>query len=137
MAKAELGHKQRCTSCGIKFYDLKKKPIICPSCNTEFDPESLLKSRRGRGSAKAEEKAATKDTDDTDDEDIVSESDKDDFEDDEDVLPTEDAPIISLSDDEDDENETGVELIDALEEDDPLDDDEVIGDDDDEDDADR
>ena len=66
MANAELGHKQRCTSCGIKFYDLNKKPIICPSCNTEFDPESLLKSRRGRGSAKAEEKAASADTDDTD-----------------------------------------------------------------------
>ena len=128
MAKAELGHKQRCTSCGIKFYDLNKKPIICPSCNTEFDPESLLKSRRGRGSAKAEEKAASADTDDTDDEDMVSESDDDDFDDDEDVLPTEDAPIISLSDDDGDENDAGSELIDVLEEDDSLDDDNMGGD---------
>ena len=29
-------------TCGIKFYDLKKKPVVCPACGTEFDPEVLL-----------------------------------------------------------------------------------------------
>ena len=119
MANAELGHKQRCTSCGIKFYDLNKKPITCPSCNTEFDPESLLKSRRGRGGPKQEEKAAKADADneDEDEEEIVSESEEDGFEEEEDVLPTEDSPIITLSSDNDDETETGSELIDVLEDD--------------------
>ena len=116
MANAELGHKQRCTSCGIKFYDLNKKPITCPSCNTEFDPESLLKSRRGRGGPKQEEKATKADADNADEEEIVSESEEDGFEE-EDVLPTEDSPIIALSSDDEDETESGSELIDVLEDD--------------------
>ena len=132
MANAELGHKQRCTSCGIKFYDLNKKPIICPSCNTEFDPESLLKSRRGRGGPKQEEKAAAADTDEGEAE-IVSESDDDDFEDEDDVLPTEDSPIMALGSDDEDESEAGSELIDVLEDDASLDGDEDDLDDSDED----
>ena len=116
MANAELGHKQRCTSCGIKFYDLNKKPITCPSCNTEFDPESLLKSRRGRGGPKQEEKATKVDSDNADEEEIVSETEEDGFEE-EDVLPTEDSTIIVLSSDDEDETESSPELIDVLEDD--------------------
>ncbi|MEM7170807.1 MAG: TIGR02300 family protein [Pseudomonadota bacterium] len=48
MAKPEWGTKRSCQSCGAKFYDLKRNPIACPSCGTRFDPEALLKSRRGR-----------------------------------------------------------------------------------------
>lgn len=132
MANAELGHKQRCTSCGIKFYDLNKTPITCPSCNTEFDPESLLKSRRGRGGPKQEEKAAKADADNADEEEIVSESEEDGFEE-EDVLPTEDSPIIALSSDDEDETESGSELIDVLEDDTSLGGDEDDLDDSDED----
>jgi len=57
MVDAQLGRKQKCSSCGIKFYDLNKKPVLCPTCKTEFDPESLLKSRRGRGAVKEEKRA--------------------------------------------------------------------------------
>jgi uncharacterized protein (TIGR02300 family) len=53
MAKAKLGTKRSCTSCGLRYYDLKKTPITCPSCNAEFDPESLLKTRKSRQPAKA------------------------------------------------------------------------------------
>ena len=133
MANAELGHKQRCTSCGIKFYDLNKKPITCPSCNTEFDPESLLKSRRGRGGPKQEVKAAKADADNADEEEIVSESEEDGFEEEDDVLPTEDSPIIALSSDDEDETESGSELIDVLEDDTSLGGDEDDLDDSDED----
>ncbi len=49
MSKTNLGIKRRCASCGTKFYDFKKHPIICPSCKANFDPEQLLKSRKGRG----------------------------------------------------------------------------------------
>jgi len=35
-------------SCGARFYDLNKKPIICPSCNVEFTGEIKVKARRGR-----------------------------------------------------------------------------------------
>ena len=53
MAKAKLGTKRSCTSCGLRYYDLNKTPIICPSCNAEFDPESLLKTRKSRQPSKA------------------------------------------------------------------------------------
>lgn len=57
MAKPELGIKRRCSACGLKFYDLKKSPILCPGCNHQFDPEQLLKSRKGRAVTKPAAKA--------------------------------------------------------------------------------
>ena len=57
MAKQDLGKKRRCASCGMKFYDFNKTKIACPSCQTAFNPDQLLKSRRGRA-AKAEPAAA-------------------------------------------------------------------------------
>ncbi len=36
MAKPELGTKRQCQSCGAKFYDLNKDPIICIKCGTVF-----------------------------------------------------------------------------------------------------
>ena len=48
MASPELGAKQICPSCSAKFYDLLKRPAHCPKCDTEFDPEEAVKSRRGR-----------------------------------------------------------------------------------------
>ncbi len=55
MAKAEWGLKRICPHCGTRYYDMKKKPPVCPSCGATFDPETLMKSRRGR--VTAEEKA--------------------------------------------------------------------------------
>ena len=41
MPKAEWGKKVVCLNCDAKFYDLNRKPVICPSCNTEFtDPSN-------------------------------------------------------------------------------------------------
>ena len=48
MSKKEWGIKRICPSCGIKYYDFNKSPIVCPECNFEFDPDLLLKSRKGR-----------------------------------------------------------------------------------------
>lgn len=48
------GLKRICMSCGARFYDLNKKPIICPSCSTEFTGEIKVKARRGRLSDVAE-----------------------------------------------------------------------------------
>ena len=36
MARPELGVKRQCMSCGAKFYDLNKDPIICPKCAAVF-----------------------------------------------------------------------------------------------------
>ena len=59
MAKQDLGKKRRCASCGMKFYDFNKAKIQCPGCQTLFNPDNLLKSRKGRGAKQAEEKAAS------------------------------------------------------------------------------
>jgi uncharacterized protein (TIGR02300 family) len=37
VAKPELGTKRVCGSCGAKFYDLSKDPIVCPKCGTVFE----------------------------------------------------------------------------------------------------
>jgi uncharacterized protein (TIGR02300 family) len=36
VAKPEIGTKRLCGSCGAKFYDLGKDPIVCPKCGTVF-----------------------------------------------------------------------------------------------------
>lgn len=48
MANPELGAKQLCPNCQAKFYDLGKRPATCPKCQTSFDPEEALRSRRVR-----------------------------------------------------------------------------------------
>jgi uncharacterized protein (TIGR02300 family) len=36
MTKPELGVKRLCISCGTKFFDLNKDPIVCPKCMAVF-----------------------------------------------------------------------------------------------------
>ena len=39
MPKVEWGRKVVCLNCETKFYDLNRKPAICPNCGTEYiDP---------------------------------------------------------------------------------------------------
>ena len=45
MAKPELGTKRLCASCGAKFYDLSKDPIVCPKCETVFHPVVSTRAR--------------------------------------------------------------------------------------------
>src|SRR5207302_10745069 len=46
--KPEWGSKRICPSCGTRYYDLLREPVICPKCATPFDAEAFLKSRRTR-----------------------------------------------------------------------------------------
>ena len=48
MSKPEWGTKRICPSCSARFYDMRHQPIVCPKCATTFDPEALVKKRRGR-----------------------------------------------------------------------------------------
>jgi uncharacterized protein (TIGR02300 family) len=48
LANPELGAKQICPNCQSKFYDLGRRPATCPKCQTQFDPEEALRSRRVR-----------------------------------------------------------------------------------------
>ncbi|MDR2766376.1 MAG: TIGR02300 family protein [Holosporaceae bacterium] len=45
MNKNKWGVKRVCLSCGVRFYDFGKSPIVCPSCGTIFDPEYLTKKK--------------------------------------------------------------------------------------------
>src|SRR5213082_1950773 len=48
VAKPEWGTKRICPSCGTRYYDLMRDPVVCPKCSTPFDAEAFLKSRRTR-----------------------------------------------------------------------------------------
>lgn len=38
-----IGVKRICSACSAKFYDLDKRPIICPKCKTELiDPIAIV-----------------------------------------------------------------------------------------------
>ena len=36
MSKVEWGKKVVCSNCETKFYDLNRKPAVCPNCGTEY-----------------------------------------------------------------------------------------------------
>lgn len=59
MANPEWGTKRACLSCGARFYDLNRTPIVCPKCGASHDAEDFNRSRRPRSSnaAKTPEKA--------------------------------------------------------------------------------
>jgi len=93
MSKVDLGVKRRCASCGTKFYDFKKSPITCPSCQSVFDPEQLLKSRKGRAAVKAAAPAAPAEEAMEDDQALMNaapESDDDDAVDEDEAFIAED-----------------------------------------------
>ena len=118
MAHKNLGRKRRCASCGIKFYDLTKTPAICPACGTEFDPEVLLKSRRGRAAAKVDEAKTPSKEEDVNDDDVVEKAENEEFENDDDEVLASESDLISISADDDEETGSAdVELIDVLDDD--------------------
>ena len=92
MSNPEWGIKRVCPSCSIKYYDFNKSPIICPKCEFEFDPDLLLKSRKGRSIATKTEvnevSSDVKKEEETLEEDINS------IENDEDILEIDDETDI-------------------------------------------
>ena len=107
------GLKRICMSCGARFYDLNKKPIICPSCDVEFTGVIKVKARRGRLPADMGDTpvldAAVEDAEDEveeieADEETVSleEISEDDDDADEDVLVIDEDDLDDLDDDLDD-----------------------------------
>jgi uncharacterized protein (TIGR02300 family) len=54
VAKPEWGTKRTCYSCGARFYDLRRDPIVCPICATAYDPDRQPKVRRGGAAVRDE-----------------------------------------------------------------------------------
>ena len=115
MAKADLGTKRACLACGMRFYDFSRRPIICPGCGAEFDPENIIRSRKGRPAAKIMPRDDVDLTDDNHIEDdanaddrtdaVVDDSDEGDidFDDGNDVDVDDDGPGIIQDDISDDD----------------------------------
>lgn len=51
VAAPDIGTKRICPSCAARFYDLSKKPIVCPKCAFSFTAEAIVKMRRTRSGA--------------------------------------------------------------------------------------
>lgn len=99
------GLKRICMSCGARFYDLNKKPIICPNCTTEFTGEIKVKSRRGRLPVDSVQPEAD---DEVESQEIVADDESEEIE--------EDAETVSLDEieeDDDDADEDAIEIDDA------------------------
>ena len=131
MSKTEWGIKRVCPSCSIKYYDFNKNPIICPKCEFEFDPDLLLKSRKGRSIAtktevnevssdvKKEEETLENDINSIEnDEDILDIDDETDIQDNdiennvEEKINTDDDDIEIIEDDLEDKDDFSIEIDD-------------------------
>ena len=119
MAKPDWGVKRICSACGTKYYDFNISPIICPSCNMEFDPDVYLKSRKGKNFTP---KVAIENNDD------INNIDEIEVENDEEVV-NDDDPILEINKDDknndSDENDTISEDVHYIEETDINEDDET------------
>lgn len=87
LASPELGSKQLCPNCQAKFYDLGRRPAVCPKCSTAFDPEEAVKSRRNRA------RSTTPDYEDADEKPVKTAEEPDGFEDEVDETPEIDAAV--------------------------------------------
>lgn len=113
MPKAELGEKQLCPNCAAKFYDLRKRPAVCPKCQTAFDPgDEVVKLKRVKAARTPtyqrdfeddEEEVVAKETEDGEEAEIEETPELD--------AAEADAPVILT---EDGEEEEGPASPDAL-----------------------
>lgn len=117
------GLKRICMSCSTRFYDLNKRPVLCPNCDTEFTGEVKIKARRGRlaandvaDDAEVEDVAETAEVEEEEEADAeaetvsleeveVEDTDEDDLTIDEDDLDDDD-----LDDDLDDDDDLDVDI---------------------------
>ena len=105
MAKPEWGNKRICPACNTKYYDLKKSPIICPSCGTEFDPDIYLRSRKGKNLSPKNVIETNEDISNIDDIEIETGEE----------VVGDDDPILDISkDDKDNDGEVEIEIEDDI-----------------------
>lgn len=99
MGKVDLGEKLTCSSCGARYYDLKKSPAACPKCGTENERPKTFKAKKADPVPKPAKKSAApkKAVEDGDEEDEEEDLDLDDISDDDD-----DDDLIEDDDDDDD-----------------------------------
>ena len=122
LAKPEWGNKHICPSCGARYYDLQREPVVCPKCATPYDPEAFLRARRSRPAAPVERELEPVGADELDTETETEEEVE--------AAEDEDAEVLEEAEEEDEEliedaSELGededdmAEVIDNVEEEEP------------------
>ncbi len=113
------GLKRICLNCSMRFYDMDKRPIICPSCSTEFTLEEKVK-KRGRPAAedKPVKQVVAKKPAAEEEDDEIAEIDADD-----DFVSLEDVDEDDDLDDDDDDAERTLTIDDDPDDLEPIDDD--------------
>ena len=119
VSKDKLGLKRICGSCGAKFYDLGKTPIICPKCGTPYEEIAPPKPSAPVAPVKVapeveEVELGTDEAAVADDVEVIADDDS--------TVSLEDAIEDDLNDDDDDELDE-LKEFDEFEED--FDDDEI------------
>ena len=98
----QSSEKHTCLECEAKFYDLGKKPPVCPKCGTEFVPvvETPKPKRNAPKPKPPAAKKADVEDDDEDDDDIDDIDDDDIDDDDEEEVDDDSTKDVDLVDDE-------------------------------------
>lgn len=119
--KAARGTKRTCQSCGARFYDLNRDPIICPVCGAEFKLTGEAAQAHAQRAAEArEQEAETEIAPETEDVEVVSLEEAE--------AGSEDIPDIESDDLDDLDADSDLRSEeDALMPDDDADDDDVSG----------
>lgn len=119
--KAARGTKRTCQSCGARFYDLNRDPIICPVCGAEFKLTGEAAQAHAQRAAEArEQEAETEIAPETEDVEVVSLEEAE--------AGSEDIPDIESDDLDDLDADSNLRSDeDALMPDDDADDDDVSG----------
>ncbi|MEK0084453.1 TIGR02300 family protein [Benzoatithermus flavus] len=116
MAKPEWGTKRTCQSCGARFYDFGRSPIICPACGAVFDLEVLNRARRTRPAVRTATVAAEEEDTTPEDTELL----ESDAELEEEVEVEEDEVIAESEDEAQDEDEALIEDASELGEDEDM-----------------
>jgi uncharacterized protein (TIGR02300 family) len=117
VAKPEWGSKRLCTSCGARFYDLQRDPILCPKCGAQHDPLANVRQFRSRSTAEAKvakPAPAAAEPAEEDDDDLPDDADLDEMDDEEEdddmiedasELGEEDEDVIDVAGEDDDDKD--------------------------------
>lgn len=52
MAELSWGVKRTCNACGVRFYDLRKNPVVCPKCGAICELQATNRSKKEKNVVK-------------------------------------------------------------------------------------
>jgi len=118
LAKPEWGTKRLCSSCGSRFYDLSRHPIVCPKCGAAYEGETTFKSRRSSQAAeqKVPQPVKAEAVVDIDDDALIVLDDDEEIEDTDEGAEEEDESLIEDASDLGEDDDDMAEVMEHLDE---------------------